>query len=194
MTTIKTSIALLGKLHLLPVSSTLAERDHPAGVTQTSSPLSWWLLCLIPGAMIALTQGIARCGTAMPHVVAVATTCVMAGVQLVMLPFLGGFTYRAEATGLTVGLGLLQIPIKRLGWSSIERVEVLSDVRPLVDFGGYGLRRNASSRKTGYIVSSGGAVQVTSEGWAYVMVMPDPKSFAAVIERRRERQQHHAST
>jgi len=129
-------------------------------------------------------------GTPPPQLVGF-LTWPMVGVQFLLLPFVGGFAFRVDSSGVTVMLGLLRIPIKRLPWSSIESIAVVPDIRPLDDFRGYGWRTNPATRKTAYILSSGDAVQVASGGWNYLLIMPNPNDFAAAAVRWKERITHH---
>ena len=161
--------------------------DTHASTEQKSNPPLWWLVCLGPTLVLVAVRLGSTYGGAPPAMVVNALTVPMVIVQLLMLPFLGGYTYRVSHEGIAVFLGLLSIPVKRLAWSAVQSVEVMRDLQPLSEFMGYGLRTNRGAKKTGYVLSSGDAVRVVAEGWTYFLVMPNASDFAAAAERWRAR-------
>jgi hypothetical protein len=106
---------------------------------------------------------------------------------LIMLPvvvcFFGGYRYVARREGVTVRLGLIGIPLKRIPLSALTGVSVIRDFSPLTEFMGYGWRINPKSRLTGYCLCSGDAVKLETGNWSYILVMDSADEFADIVKQ-----------
>ena len=103
---------------------------------------------------------------------------------LVLLGLAGGWRVSAGPAGLTVR-GLFGIPVMRVPIADIASA-VAVGVRPMRDFGGWGIR-GAVGRgghwRTGVIVRAGDAIEVTRRsGKQFVVTVDDAATAAAVLK------------
>jgi len=101
---------------------------------------------------------------------------------VVLVGLTGGWRVSVGPAGLSVR-GLLGIPVMRVPIADIESV-VAVGVRPMRDFGGWGIR-GAVGRgghwRTGVIVRAGDAIQVTRRGGRQFVVTVDDAATAAAV-------------
>ena len=84
-----------------------------------------------------------------------------------------------DGTGLTVRL-LIRRPRIQVPLDEIIEAEVVT-VRPIAEFGGWGLRIGAAGR-AGVVLRSGPALQVTrTSGRAFVVTVDDAQTGAALL-------------
>jgi len=154
---------------------------------QSSNPLWFSLSCCLPGAMAA-----ALYGYVLPHYAAELGPGVkplgwvvyaLVGVQALLVPFIGGYLVRLDTDGVTVMLGLLGLPIKRVAWKDISSVNLIQYLNVLEAFRGYGWRVNRMSSTTGYVLGSGPAFCFVSAGWNYVF---STGRAAEMVERAKQ--------
>jgi hypothetical protein len=154
---------------------------------QTSNPPGWLLACIGPSLVLLLVTGLQSLPGHPPPEMLTLARYVLGGVQLLMLPFLGGFHYRAGPEGLQVRLGFLRLPLKSLPWAEVRELEVVSGIEPLNQFRGLGWRVHRRARTTGYVATGGEGLTVRTADWTYVLAMPRPQAFAEAANRWRAR-------
>ena len=147
----------------------LAESGQAAWVrVATVGGVRWFLVAV--GAAMAAIAVISR-----EWLVAV----ILAVLFSLTFILLARWTVTVDRTGLTVR-PLIRRPRIRVPLSEIIEAEVVT-VRPITDFGGWGLRTSAGGR-TGVVLRSGPALQVTRTGGrTFVVTVDDAHTGAALL-------------
>ncbi|MGV8965544.1 MAG: DUF1648 domain-containing protein [Cellulomonas sp.] len=122
-------------------------------------------------------------GVVMAAIVAIsrewAAVVIVAFVFSLLLVLLARWTVTVDRTGLTVR-PLIRRPRIHVPLSEILEAEAVT-VRPIAEFGGWGLRTSAAGR-TGVILRSGLALQVTRTGGrTFVVTVDDAQTGAALL-------------
>ena len=147
----------------------LAESGQAAWVRDATVGGARWFLVAIAVAMAAIVA-ISR---------EWAVVVILVFVFALPLVMLARWTVTVDRTGLTVR-PLIRRPRIQVPLSEILGAEVVT-VRPIAEFGGWGLRTGAAGR-TGVILRSGPALQVTrTAGRTFVVTVNDAHTGAALL-------------
>ncbi|MFK4789458.1 DUF1648 domain-containing protein [Microbacterium sp. ZW T5_56] len=140
---------------------------------RVSRPTAIVLIVLL-GVTLALSVVIAAAGSAVAWVAL--------GVMVLAAAFVAiatDFRVRVDGSGLTVR-ALAGWPRVHIPLADVSSVEV-TEINPLSDFGGWGLRYGPGGR-FGVVVRRGGAIAVTrTDGREFVVTVPDAERGAAVL-------------
>ena len=166
---------------LTPVPLPRSDRQQLAWSARIGFPrLGMIGLALVPAAVFgtALVLGVGRGAGTELVVVAAAALIAVTGVFLV-----GVWRVTCDRSGLTVrhplGWPSVRIPI-----ADIDRVRVVR-VQGISEYGGFGYRR-ASGGRTGVILRSGPALEVTRRnGTSFLVTLADAETAASVLESYR---------
>lgn len=151
------------------------------------NPIWWSVACCVPGVLSAgiiyyvIPNHAGTLGENLPYL----RWCAWAlgAVQAILLPFIGGYTFRVDASGITVMLGLLAIPIKQIPFADVTSVKAIQNLRVGEAFRGFGWRVNSRSSTTGYVLADGPAFCVATRDWSYIASCPDAAALAAECQR-----------
>lgn len=147
----------------------LAESGQAAWVRDATVGGARWFLVAVAVAMAAIV--------AISREWAVVVILVFVFALLVIM--LARWTVTVDRTGLTVR-PLIRRPRIQVPLSEIIGAEVVT-VRPIAEFGGWGLRTGAAGR-TGVVLRSGPALQVTrTAGRTFVVTVDDAHTGAALL-------------
>ena len=131
-----------------------------------------WACCLVPLAFI-------------PAFLATETVFISIILAVVFLPLflIFGFFFTVDRKEIVVRMGFLRIPIRRISLDSILTVET-KEFRPLMDFGGWGIRSGWKNTVAYFMSGNRGVLVTTSKNKKYLLGSDTPEQLAEVIQSR----------
>ena len=146
---------------------------------ESQNPLWCYVLMLIIFACCLLPL------VFIPEIASKETFVVSIIISIAFLPLfcVFGFFFVVDRRKIVVRMGLLRIPILRISLDSILSAEIM-EFRPLMDFGGWGIR-NGKGKTKGYFMSGNRGVLITTDvGKKYLFGSDTPERLVQVIKSR----------